>query len=141
MRDEARQNAKAQRDDNLLFDEVWCVCDVDEHPHLDESRAKAAASGISVALSNPCFELWIWLHLHDQKQSIHRHDLQHEVKKALALKNDKLIPFEKIRSGHETAVQRARELRRLAKTTQQARKNPSTNVDELTESIRTNGQT
>jgi hypothetical protein len=58
------------------------------------------------------------------------------VKRALALKDEKLLPFEKLRDGYDAAVQRAQELRRAAASTGQPRRNPSTNVDELTERIR-----
>jgi hypothetical protein len=36
LRDEARQDAKSQRDDNLEFDEVWAVFDRDDHERLTE---------------------------------------------------------------------------------------------------------
>lgn len=43
-------------------DEVWAVCDVDD---FDVTLAvqEAAAGGIGLALSNPCFEVWLILHL------------------------------------------------------------------------------
>src|ERR1700674_3085350 len=44
------------------YDEVWCVFDFDEHPFIPEAKQKAQANGIRVAMSNPCFELWLMLH-------------------------------------------------------------------------------
>ncbi|MGH3278223.1 MAG: RloB family protein [Trebonia sp.] len=47
------------------IDEFWCVFDVEwprNHPHLSEAIAKARASDIRLAISNPCFELWLILH-------------------------------------------------------------------------------
>ena len=47
------------------IDQVWCLYDVEwprNHPGLSEARAKAEASGVRVAISNPCFELWLVLH-------------------------------------------------------------------------------
>jgi RloB-like protein len=58
------------------FDEYWCVLDVDEHPNLDEALDMARASGISVALSNPCIELWFVLHSADQSAFIDRYAAQ-----------------------------------------------------------------
>jgi len=62
----ARVDAKRERDDNLLFDQVWCIVDVDRHERLHDARALAAAQGIRLAVSNPCFELWALLHFEDQ---------------------------------------------------------------------------
>ena len=76
MKREAQREAKARRDANLVYDEVWCVFDVDEHPHLAEALDQAQANAIHVALSNPCFELWILLHFEDQRAHIERHKLQ-----------------------------------------------------------------
>lgn len=47
-------------------DQVWCLFDVEwprNHPDLPEARAKAEGSGVRLAISNPCFELWLALHL------------------------------------------------------------------------------
>ena len=58
------------------FDEIWCVFDTDEHPNLSEAMEDARQSGIEVAVSNPCFELWLVLHKREQTAHIHRHDVQ-----------------------------------------------------------------
>lgn len=46
------------------FDEVWCVCDVDDTSDKDLGRAiaLAASSSINLALSRRCFEVWLALH-------------------------------------------------------------------------------
>lgn len=49
-------------------DECWCLFDVEwpkNHPKLKEAVALAAAHGIQVAISNPCFEIWLTLHHRD----------------------------------------------------------------------------
>jgi hypothetical protein len=43
------------------FDDVWCVVDVDEFD-LGPAVRLAAQQGISLAVSNPCFETWLVLH-------------------------------------------------------------------------------
>lgn len=139
LREQAQRDAKAQRDDNLRYDEIWCVCDVDEHPNLDKACAQAKSEGIQVALSNPCFELWALLHLREQRESIHRHDAQRDLKDLLGLKDDKIIPLSKILRGYEDAVRRAQALRKVAERTNRPDRNPCTNVDELTEKIRRGG--
>lgn len=47
------------------YDEIWCVIDVDQHPNLNRAISDAAQSGMSVALSHPCFEYWLLLHFVD----------------------------------------------------------------------------
>src|SRR5688572_17963050 len=62
LRTQAEADAARTDDGFLRYDEVWCVFDVDEHPNLDASRRLAIEAGIEIALSNPCFELWLLLH-------------------------------------------------------------------------------
>ena len=52
----------AKRGQGAPYDEYWCVFDVDEHPYLNRALELARTSGISIALSNPCLELWFLLH-------------------------------------------------------------------------------
>ena len=49
-------------------DEVWCLFDVEwprNHPDLPEAKARADRSDVRLAISNPCFELWLALHFED----------------------------------------------------------------------------
>ncbi len=67
-------------------DEVWCIFDVEwpqNHPNLKEAVALAGDRGVKVAVSNPCFELWLLLHFQDQfawldnrgaRRELERHD-------------------------------------------------------------------
>lgn len=51
------------RDDEV--DECWCLFDVEwpqHHPHLAKAMALAEKNGVHLAISNPCFELWLLLH-------------------------------------------------------------------------------
>ena len=50
------------------IDEVWCLFDVEwpqNHPGLPEAKTKAERGGVRLAISNPCFELWLALHFDD----------------------------------------------------------------------------
>lgn len=58
----------------LEGDEVWFVCDIDRDK--DNSRASQfelihnecnSHKGWDYALSNPCFEVWLYYHLHNEK--------------------------------------------------------------------------
>jgi hypothetical protein len=51
------------------FDEIWCVTDVDQFD-LEPTVRRAQAEGISLAVSNPCFELWLIYHHTDCAQPI-----------------------------------------------------------------------
>lgn len=62
---DTRRKAVSENDE---VDEFWCVFDVEwpiNHPHLNEALALAEANEISLAVSNPCFEVWLVLHLKD----------------------------------------------------------------------------
>ena len=48
------------------FDRVWCVFDTEgeaEHPAVKSTVDKCKKKGFKVALSNPCFNVWILAHL------------------------------------------------------------------------------
>ncbi len=59
---DARRRA---RDEDGEIDEFWCVFDVEwprNHPGLKEAIERARQNNIKLAISNPCFELWLILH-------------------------------------------------------------------------------
>lgn len=54
-----------ERKDDPEIDECWCVFDVEwpkNHPNLKQAVSLARDHGIGLAISNPCFELWLILH-------------------------------------------------------------------------------
>lgn len=56
---------EAKRLSNLEVDHYWCIFDVESprpHPHLAEAKEKARANNVQLAISNPCFEIWLILH-------------------------------------------------------------------------------
>ena len=57
-------------------DQVWAIFDVDEHPRFNEAVALCERHGVRVARSNPCFELWLILHLEDYDRPNQRRALQ-----------------------------------------------------------------
>ncbi|WP_320068369.1 RloB family protein [Micromonospora sp. RTGN7] len=62
------RRAVDRREDDEV-DECWCVFDVEwpqNHPRLDEAVRLATTQGIRLAISNPCFELWLILHFRAQ---------------------------------------------------------------------------
>lgn len=81
-----RQSRLASRrsgDPNAEVDEAWVVCDVDEHPRIHEAVEQANANGVKLAISNPCFELWLLLHFQDQTAHIDRREALRALKSHL----------------------------------------------------------
>lgn len=82
-----------------LFDEKWIVIDRDEvrqgkngpGGHTKENFCAAikdaASNGVKVAWSNPCFELWLFLHFNYRDTACDREDMQESVLKLLIDKN------------------------------------------------------
>lgn len=131
----ARAEAKRHHDDFFAYDQVWCVFDVDEHPKLDEAIDMARANGIELAISSPCFELWLLLHFRENPGAQHRHDMQAMMKTFVA-SYDKKIDFSIYEPRYMDAMQRALRLQRACDDDGEPHRNPSTGVPQLTEVIR-----
>lgn len=92
------------------FDEIWCVVDVDEFD-LGSTIRSARHAGIELVVSNPCFELWLLLHLENCRGQLqkcvaaYKRILKHVPKYDKACLN--FVHFE---CGVPDAVQRARTL-------------------------------
>lgn len=108
------------------FDEVWCVCDVDEFD-LTEALTLAKKNGIELAISNPCFELWLLLHFEECRASMDGYEqLRRKLKKHVAdYDKGSCAEFEKFRIGIPDAIGRARE---LSPPGEEHQRNPSTGV-------------
>jgi len=135
----AEQQAIREHDDNLKYDEVWCVFDVDQHPRLADARQQARDNGIRLAVSNPCFELWLLLHFSDQTAHIERKPAATALGKYIR-GYDKHVPFEVLRFGYIDAVRRAQLIERRCIEAGDEGGNPSTGVYLLTERIREFGR-
>lgn len=128
--------AKAKNDPNEAFDEVWCVFDRDEHPSFKEAIDMAQANGMGLAVSNPCFELWLVLHFRDSPGERHRHHVQQMLRDNYLRGYDKKLDFADVAEGVEQATRRAKRL--LADALELGDdpfKNPTTSVYRLTDSI------
>jgi hypothetical protein len=129
--------AKRERDDNLRYDTVWCVFDVDEHPHIPEARRMANDNGIDLAVSNPSFELWLLLHFRDGPGARQRWEVLAMLKKFVE-GYDKHVRFADFAPGYPKAVKRARRLDDNAETDGEPGRNPTTGVYRLAEMVRSN---
>jgi len=134
LKQESDNKAKKQQDENLAYDSVWCVFDIDEHPRVDEAKEMARSKGIRLAISNPSFELWLILHLRESPGMMGRHDILKELEKLVPGYN-KHIEFAKFEPGYPEAVKRSKRLGHQAEIARTPGHNPTTNVYELTELI------
>jgi len=139
MKKQAEREARRQRDGFLKYDEVWCVFDVDEHPNLADARQQAKANSIKLALSNPCFELWLLLHFQDQSAHVERDASKSACRRHMPDYHKK-VPFEVLYPLYEQAVKRAAALEKWQSENDRAGGNPSTKVHHLTERIRELGR-
>jgi hypothetical protein len=65
----ANARSKAISEDSEI-DEFWCVFDVEwpvNHPNLLDALDLARRNEIRLAVSNPCFKLWLILHFRDHR--------------------------------------------------------------------------
>ena len=138
QRDHADAEARRSRDEYLRWDEVWAVFDVDAHSvdTIKSAQKLAQSSGILLAISNPCFELWALLHFVDQQAHIEVGKVQRALKRHLP-GYGKRLPFAKVHATYDDAVRCAQELETVAKRKNCEGGNPTTGVHKLTESIRT----
>jgi hypothetical protein len=132
LRGEAESDAKRQQDENLLWDCVWGVFDVDEHPNLDKAMELAKAEGILLAISNPSFELWALLHFQDQRAFATRQQVRTTLKTYLP-EYEKELKFATLYPLYPDAVRRSQDLDREADTHGEPGRNPSSGVYRLTQ--------
>ncbi|MCX5200268.1 RloB family protein [Streptomyces sp. NBC_00237] len=115
------------------FDEAWCVFDVDEFGDVPDAVADAERRGIEVAVSNPCFELWLLLHFADHCAftGSYAHLVPHLAKH--------LPRYDKTRADFRhfaaTWPEAARRARALAPVGKEHEKNPASGVWRLVKAI------
>ncbi len=132
---EAAENAHREKDENLAYDSVWCVFDIDEHPHVPDAEQMARDNDINLAISNPCFELWLLLHFRDNPGMQHRTRIQ-DMLTAFVPEYDKHVEYATYSVGYLEAVTRAKRMDQAAKNAGESGRNPTTDVYRLTELIR-----
>ncbi len=128
------EQALVEKDSNVSFDSVWVMFDVDEHPRVDDAKIMAQDNGIGVAVSNPCIELWLYLHFADSPGMQDRHKMLRLLKHKIPGYN-KHIQFEDFETGVDVAKQRARRLDEQADLDQDSGRNPTTSIWKLLEDI------
>jgi hypothetical protein len=135
LKTEAETEAHRERDDNIAYDSVWCVFDVDEHPEVPNAREMARDNGIELAVSNPCFELWLLLHFRDNPGMKSRQEIQQMLAEHVT-GYVKHVDYSTYSDGYPEAVTRATQLDAAAELDGDTGRNPTTGVYKLTELIR-----
>ncbi|MGQ4273406.1 RloB family protein [Terrihabitans sp. B22-R8] len=132
-------NRRQERSSFEETDQVWAVFDRDEHPKYDEAVKLCEARGVGVARSNPCFELWLILHIEDCEQCASRHDLQNYLRKMRPEydpNKSKTLDFAALVTSVEDAEKRAKVQLARRKQDSNPFDPPSTSVGELTSRMR-----
>ena len=106
---------KKALDEEAEIDEFWCVFDVEwpqNHPGLKDAIERAHANNIELAISNPCFELWLILHFQDQRRWLDN-DAARKLRGKIDGSNNKGLDAKKYMPGADVAAGRAVELDKL----------------------------
>lgn len=122
---------------------VWAVFDRDAHPHYDEAIALAKANNILLAVSNPCFELWPFLHFEDCASHMHRHDMQSALARVMPAyhhERQPIVDFNSLVHNVTQAERRARMLEKAAAENNSPFANPTTSMSDLVGAVINNGK-
>jgi RloB-like protein len=119
-------------DEESEIDEFWCVFDVEwpqNHPGLSEAIEQARQNNIRLAVSNPCFELWLILHFQDQSAWVDN-DAARRIRRDLDGSNNKSLDATKYMPLVGDAARRALKLdqRHLRDGTTFPNDNPSSGM-------------
>lgn len=120
-------------------DQVWIVFDRDEHPKVKETIDNYRRSGLNVAYSNPCFELWLILHYQDFDRAYDRHKVQDHLSElcpTYSRKTGKDPDCKELVSQVEVAETRARAMNSRRATEDAELGSPYTDVFQLTTAMR-----
>jgi hypothetical protein len=108
---DARSRAVAEEAE---IDEFWCVFDVEwprNHPGLSDAVRQARENDIRLAITNPCFELWLILHFNDHGAWLDN-DAARRLRRGLDGSSDKSLEAAKYMPLVAAAVRRAADLER-----------------------------
>jgi hypothetical protein len=123
------------------YDQVWCVFDVEaprSHPRLRDATRLADRHDVRCAISNPCFELWLYLHFRPHNRYVTTEEMCRLLEgcKCGYSRASKRFNFTTLHQRRATAHERARKLHeRHASTPDIVRCNPWTSVDTLVDEL------
>jgi hypothetical protein len=120
-------------------DQVWIVFDRDDHHKVKETIDNFKVAGLRVAYSNPCFELWLTLHIADFDKPYDRFDMQNHLAGICASyskKTGKSPDCKSLVPHVEVAERRAAAMRKRREDEGAHLESPYTDVSELTSAMR-----
>ncbi|PQP51127.1 RloB domain-containing protein [Mycolicibacterium austroafricanum] len=121
------------------IDECWCLFDVEwpkNHPNLKEAISLAEGEGVNVAVSNPCFEIWLLLHYKAYTRFVNNDEAE-RLSKACDGRGGKSVNAADYVSKRKEACKRAASLdkRHAANGTEFPHNNPSSGMYRLLDSL------
>ena len=138
-RDVKRNRLASRRRYTPEFDEIWCIFDVDEHPMVSQAIFEARQSEIEIAVSNPCFELWLVLHSENCTAYVDRRWIQRRASELNLIDGKSISNAVRamIQENFDDAKGRAQRLDDMhERNDSPPRSNPSTDVWRLVDRIR-----
>ena len=126
------------------IDEFWCLFDVEwptNHAGLREAIGLARDNEILLAVSNPCFELWLALHFADHdawldNESARRLRRKHDGQFDKGLDPDLYLPHRRVAASRAERLER----RHVRDGTQFPHDNPSSGMHRLIASVENVGR-
>nr|NLI48809.1 RloB domain-containing protein [Propionibacterium sp.] len=140
LRDQEARQARSRGDETNTFDAVWIVIDVDEFAmQISGVLSEAMRKSIGVAISNPCFELWLSLHVGgcDNHVTTKQAQLRAARDSLVGGKRNKVPTIQRLRNRFTQAEARAKKMREnhVELGRRPPEDNPSTCVDLLVRSL------
>ncbi len=125
-------------------DEVWCVLDTENpinNPTLSVAIEKAKKARINLAISNPSFEYWYFIHFEcSNRQFANGQEMKKTIKVYIPDYSESADIFPKVDQLTFTAIKNAEKLRSQTLQSWDIFPNPSTGVDRLVQEIIKLGQ-
>jgi hypothetical protein len=126
-------------------DEIWCVLDT-EDPNKNSSLLpaieKAKKANLNLAISNPSFEYWYFIHFEcSSRPFANGQEMKHRLKIYIANYDESMNAFPVLDKLTSVAIQNAEKLRKRSSENWDSFPNPSTKVDKLVQKIIEMGQT
>ena len=123
------------------YDEVWCMFDIEDpipHPSAQRAIARANKNNIRLAISNPCFELWLILHDQDQFAHISTENARRLAQKIPEVQRKKIRNADSLVKRRNVAILRAENLRKMQEhnfNNSILKANPRTDVDLFVQAV------
>lgn len=114
------------------FDEVWCVVDVDAHATLQKACTEAKRLKIEMAISAPCFEIWLLWHFEERTTAIDARTLSRTLKSKWGF-SDKSMPENFPYDRYNAALKRAHRCEEIR--VRHTPPNPSSSVPSLIQAL------